>query len=85
MPGPEAAALPGISSDEVVALVGRLDDGTIASILDTGATYAEIEQALAALSADEVLQEEPLSAAAEAVYDILDGDPSFAPADPVDR
>lgn len=66
--------------DEIVALVGDLDDAVIAAIFATGASYAEIEQAARWAGAE---KEEPrpnshgLSPVAEQVYDILVADPGF--------
>jgi hypothetical protein len=68
------------SHDEIISLVGDLDDAVIAAILDTGASYAEIEQAARWAGAG---LEEPkpnahgLSLLAEKVYDILIADPNF--------
>jgi hypothetical protein len=41
-----------LSHDDVARLVGDVDDTVIASILATGASYAEIEQALKWLGPD---------------------------------
>lgn len=66
---------------DIAHLVGDLEDGTIAAILASGATYAEIEQALKWLGGgrDEPrLNAEGLSPRAEAVFDILIADPAYA-------
>ena len=66
--------------DDVVRLIGDLDDALILAIMNTGATYAEIEQAVkwAGGGKDEpVLDGQGLSPTAEVVYDILVTDPSF--------
>jgi hypothetical protein len=73
-----------VAPDDVARLIGDTDDGLIAAIMDTGATYAEIEQAIkwAGGGKDEpVLDGEGLSPIGEAVYDILMSDPGFAPDD----
>jgi hypothetical protein len=66
--------------DEIISLVGDLDDSVIAAIFETGASYAEIEKAARWASA-ELEQPKPnshgLSLAGEKVYDILVADPSF--------
>ena len=75
-----------LTHDEVVSLVGALDDSTIASIVSTGATYADIEQALEALGCEVAYDErQSLSPAAEAVHDILSSDPAFSPTDRSER
>jgi hypothetical protein len=66
--------------DEIVSLVGDLEDAVIAAIAKTGASYAEIEQAArqAGAEADEPRPDaHGLSLRAEAVYDILVADPNF--------
>jgi hypothetical protein len=62
-----------LSHDDVVHLVGDLEDNVIASILATGATYEEIEQAVKWLGAsgEERLHAHSLTPTAELVYDIL--------------
>jgi hypothetical protein len=66
--------------DEIISLVGDLDDAVIAAIFETGANYAEIEQAARWAGAE---MEEPkpnshgLSLLGEKVYDILVADPNF--------
>ncbi|WP_395022328.1 hypothetical protein [Dongia sp.] len=65
---------------DIAHLVGELEDGTIAAILASGATYAEIEQALKWLGGgreDPRLNAEGLSPTAEMVYDILIADPAY--------
>lgn len=82
---------PSISShplkhDDVVALVGALEDSVIASILATRATYDDIEQALLLLGCDHgAAAKHLLTPAAEAVHDILAEEPSFATPDRSDR
>jgi hypothetical protein len=69
------------SRDEVVRLVGDVDDAVVAAIVATGATYIEIEEAVNWLSGDpEGLARlgRSLSPAAQAVCDILAADPMFA-------
>jgi hypothetical protein len=65
---------------DIAHLVGDLDDATIAAILATGATYAEIEQALKWLGGgreEPRLNSEGLSPTAERVYEILLSDPTY--------
>jgi hypothetical protein len=68
------------SHDEIISLVGDLDDAVIAAIFETGASYAEIEQA-ARWAGAELEEPKPnshgLSLVAEKVYDILVADPNF--------
>jgi hypothetical protein len=62
---------------EIAALVGGDDAALHTAILKTGASYAEIEQALmAAAGADEALGEipHPLEGRAAMVYDLLTAD-----------
>jgi len=67
--------------EDVTHLTGPLDDAVIADILATGASYAEVADAVNRISGD---PEEvgkggrALSRAAKAVYDILEADPVFA-------
>lgn len=65
---------------DIAHLVGDLEDGTIAAILASGATYAEIEQALKWIGGgreEPRLNSEGLSARAEMVYDILVSDAAY--------
>lgn len=65
---------------DVAHLVGDLEDGTIAAILATGATYVEIEQALKWIGGgreEPRLNAEGLTPTAEMVCDILLSDPAF--------
>ena len=70
----ESARVQHLNRDDVAHLIGDLDDSVIAAILATGATYAEIEQALKWVGAG---TEEPrlnahgLTPTAELVCDIL--------------
>jgi hypothetical protein len=41
------------TASDVLAICGRLDDGTVARILDTGATPAEVLEAFTWFSADD--------------------------------
>ncbi|WP_119304274.1 hypothetical protein [Dongia deserti] len=70
-----------LSHEDVIRLVGDLDDATIAAILAIGATYQEIEQALkwAGAGPDESrLDAEGMTPTAEQVFDILLSDPTYA-------
>jgi hypothetical protein len=42
--GPKSASK--LTRDDVISLVGELDDGTLADILEADATHADVEQAL---------------------------------------
>ncbi|MDQ7246943.1 hypothetical protein [Dongia sedimenti] len=69
-----------LEAKDVAHLVGDLEHATIAAILATGATYAEIEQALKWLGGgheEPRLNSEGLSPTAEIVYDILLADPAY--------
>lgn len=64
---------PHLSHDDVARLVGDVDETVIASILATGASYAEIEQALKWLGPDAEgrrLDALGLTPTAELFYDI---------------
>lgn len=66
-----------LSHDDLVALVGDLDDALIAAILAMGPTAEEIEEALAcAADEDDVMAEleRPLSGNAAKIYEILTAD-----------
>lgn len=68
--------------DEIVHLVGDVEDATVMAIEATQATYVEIEEAVKWANGDaEQLGKagRPLSGPAEAVYNILLTDPAFAP------
>jgi hypothetical protein len=78
-PATHASWLP--SRDEVLHLVGDVDDAVVTAILATGATYVEIEEAVNWLSGDPeglARRGRSLSPAAQAVCDILAADPLFA-------
>lgn len=73
-----------VAHDDVAHLIGDVDDALILAIMNTGATYAEIEQAVkwaGGGKAEPVLDGEGLSPAAETVYDILVSDPFFGAED----
>jgi hypothetical protein len=72
--------LSALTRDDVVHLVGDLDDTVVTAILRTGATYQDVEEAekWASGDAEELgTERHGLSPAAEAVYDILVSDPGF--------
>jgi hypothetical protein len=82
MPKQSARASAPVGHDDVVHLVGDLDNTVIIAILGTRATYGEIEEAVRWATGDaEQLGKmgHPLSPAAASVYDILVADPSFEP------
>lgn len=71
-----------LTVEDAMRLAGELDTETLVAIVATGATYAEVEQAVLWASGDaEQLGKDahPLTGAAAAVYDILVADPAFAP------
>ena len=79
MSKPQDGTVERLKRDDVLALVGPLDDGTIAGIIATRTTCADIEQALRLLGCgnDDELERE-FTPAAEAVHDMLAADPAFA-------
>ncbi len=84
---PRSTTTPGAAKpthDDIIHLVGEIDDATVMAIEATRATYVEIEEAVkwASGNAEELGKAgRQLSAHAEAVYNILLTDPSFAPPD----
>lgn len=66
--------------DQIISLIGDVDDATVVAILGTGASYVEIEEAArwAGGEAIAAIERVPLSRAASAVYDILVTLPAFA-------
>lgn len=71
---------PLLTRDDIIHLVGDADDALVTAIIQTGATYVEVEEAVKWASGDaEDLgkEEREFSLAAEAVYDILASDPAF--------
>lgn len=66
-----------VTHDQVLEIVGRINDTRIAEIIATGATPAQVTEAFAWLSEDEYLGgelEKPLSGVVQQVYDILRAD-----------
>jgi hypothetical protein len=66
-----------VTHDQVLEIVGRINDARIAEIVATGATPAQVTEAFAWLSEDEYLGgelEKPLSGVVQQVYDILRAD-----------
>ncbi|GEM_PF-2312503 len=81
-PTPPAHAPKTLSRDDLVHLVGDLDDTALSAILETGASYVEVEEAVKAVigNAEDLARlRRALSARAEAVYDILMTEPAFLP------
>lgn len=80
MSRPQASV--GSMREEIVDLVGDIDDATVTAILKTGASLVEIEEAArwATGEAIAVVERRPLSGPASAVYDILVTTPTFYPA-----
>ena len=76
------------SSDDIVRLAGDLDDETVAEVMATGATFADVEQAVMwAIGNAETLAKSghALSGLSAVVYDILISDPAFVPLDERER
>ncbi|HTY65638.1 MAG TPA: hypothetical protein VMH36_03240 [Alphaproteobacteria bacterium] len=68
--------------DDIIHLVGDVEDATVMAIEATRATYVEVEEAVKWATGDaEQLGKagRPLSGPAEAVYNVLLTDPAFAP------
>lgn len=66
-----------VTRDEVIEIVGRINDVRVAEIIATGATAAEVTEAFAWLSADEHLAGDlakPLAGVVAQVYEILRAD-----------
>lgn len=66
-----------VTHDQVLEIVGRINDTRIAEIIATGATAAQVTEAFAWLSEDEYLGgelEKPLAGVVQRVYDILRAD-----------
>ena len=66
-----------VTHDQILEIVGRINDTRIAEIIATGATPAQVTEAFAWLSEDEYLGgelEKPLSGTVQQVYDILRAD-----------
>ena len=75
-----STTFPALTRAEVIHVLGDVDDAIVAAILETGATYGELEEAqIRALGDIAELGKEghELSSAAAAVYDILMNDPTF--------
>lgn len=66
-----------VTRDEIIEIVGRINDFRIAEIIATGATAAEVTEAFTWLSGDEHLGgdlERPLSGTVAQIYEILRAD-----------
>jgi hypothetical protein len=72
-----------LKRDDVVRLLGDVSDETVAAILASGATHADLEVAYACImgSDREEGQLGPLAGGAARIYDILQNEPMFAPLD----
>jgi hypothetical protein len=71
---------PALTRTDIIQLAGELEDAAITAILESGATYAELEEALMWANGDASemrRQNHELSAVAAIVYDILLSDPAF--------
>lgn len=76
---PEGSSTP--TREQIIDLVGDVDDATVMAILRTGASYLEVEEAARRASgeATAAVGPAPLSGPATAVYEILLTEPDFAP------
>jgi len=66
-----------VTREEIIDIVGRINDFRIAEIIATGATAAEVMEAFTWMTADEHLAGDlgkPLSGTVAQVYDILRAD-----------
>lgn len=76
----ESNGPPELTREEVIHLLGEVEDVVVTAILRTGASYADVERAQLLAAGDpgdlgkEGLELGPL---AEAVYDILTSDPAL--------
>ncbi len=63
-----------LTHDEVISIVGPLDDGRVAAIIETGANAEQLTEAFTWLTSDETLGPDPehrLGATVAQVYEIL--------------
>lgn len=78
--GLSVALEPKITRDQVVDVLGAIDDAIIVAIIETGATIEELEEAAEwAAGESDVMgeMERKLAGAASAVYDILTAPDQF--------
>ncbi len=70
-----------LTHEDVVRLLGDVSDETVAAILATDATYADLEMAYACVMGDDRQEGQlgPLAGTTARIYDILQEDPAFAP------
>jgi hypothetical protein len=71
---------PALTREDVIQLAGQLEDAAVIAILESGATYGELEEALMWANGDASelrRQNHELSPVAAVVYDILMSDPAF--------
>lgn len=72
-----------LSREDVIHLVGELDDATLAAIVATGASAAEVERAVKRASGEgEGVAKRPLGPRTEAVIDLLAACPTFQKLEP---
>src|SRR4051812_39375833 len=57
-PGQEESAMPSLTKNDIVAMLGEADDDLIVQLIGTGATQAELAEAYAWLRSDEALVNE---------------------------
>lgn len=66
-----------VTREQVIEIVGRINDARVAEIIATGATPADVTEAFTWLNEDEYLGgelEKPLSGVVSRVYEILRAD-----------
>lgn len=69
----------GPTREQIIGLVGDVDDATVMEIIKTGASYVEVETAARWASGEAAAESEPLTGPARSVYDLLLLLPAFAP------
>lgn len=85
MPTPSTGSFANrLTRDDVLRIVGDVEDTTVAALLETGADHLELEQALMWVNGDgDYLGKlgRPLAGRIARAYDILLTDPAFEPLD----
>jgi hypothetical protein len=70
-----------LTRDDILGVVGDVEDATITALLAIGASHLELEQAVMWANGDGDRLGRPLTGRTAQAYDILLSDPAFAPAD----
>jgi hypothetical protein len=72
-----------LKREDIVHILGEVSDGTVMAILASNGSYADLELAYACAMGDDRQEGQlgPLAGAAARIYDILQDDPAFAPAE----